>query len=300
MDREFREGAIVEIGTRPEWGPGKIVRATGEHLHIVFRDLPDRTAKVFTAGAPALLLAGLQSDPILDNLPPLFEKDGRWHLPSSRVAFAQAERTFLRHFPGGFSDPRYIAGERAGKDEANRQFEARLSVTELRGILDSDDLSSLVKTLLSIKSHVNELLAPFENAAFQDAMRDLEAARKFLSALSHLLEAPEIERDVFDQYIDAIMSLPVRKSRVASWPIATLFPHIAQPSRHMFLKPERTQVAAEALGFDLHYDASLNWKTYEALLRMGEVYLKLLRNRGAKDFIDVQSFIFVGGGGYDA
>jgi hypothetical protein len=68
----------------------------------------------------------------------------------------------------------------------------------------------------------------------------------------------------------------------------------------MFLKPERTRMAAQALGFNLRYDASLNWSTYESLLRMGTVYLDLLKGRGARDFIDVQSFIFVGGGGYDA
>lgn len=67
----------------------------------------------------------------------------------------------------------------------------------------------------------------------------------------------------------------------------------------MFLKPEVTQRAAEVLGFDLQYRADLNWVIYAALLRMGNVYLGLLKNRGAKDFIDVQSFIFVAGGGYD-
>jgi hypothetical protein len=68
----------------------------------------------------------------------------------------------------------------------------------------------------------------------------------------------------------------------------------------MFLKPEKTKAAAETLGFDLRYNTILNWDTYDALLRMGDTYLGLLKNRGAKDFVDVQSSIFVAGGGYDA
>jgi hypothetical protein len=68
----------------------------------------------------------------------------------------------------------------------------------------------------------------------------------------------------------------------------------------MFLKPEKTKAAADTLGFDLRYDATLNWDTYAALLRMGDLYLSLLKPRGAKDFVDVQSFIFVAGGGWDA
>jgi len=67
----------------------------------------------------------------------------------------------------------------------------------------------------------------------------------------------------------------------------------------MFLKPEVTQVAAEALAFDLQYNSAPNWTTYSALIRMGNVYLDLLREMGAHDFIDVQSFIYVSGGGYD-
>jgi hypothetical protein len=296
----FAEGAIIEVTGKPEWGPGKIVHASGDHLHIVFRELPDRLAKMFSAGAPTLRLAQSQKDPILDNLPPLIEKNGRWYLPAERVLIADAERRFLRHFPAGFLDPRYVAGERAGKDEAHRQFQMKLPPHEIGKMLESDDLLPLIKTVLSVKTHVNELLAPFENAAFHDAMGDRDAARGYMSALLRLLQSPASDQDAFEYYIDSVMSLPVRKSRVASWPVATLLPHIAQPTRHMFLKPERTRIAAEALGFDLRYEASLNWSTYESLLRMGSIYLDLLKNRGAKDFIDVQSFIFVGGGGYDA
>jgi hypothetical protein len=67
----------------------------------------------------------------------------------------------------------------------------------------------------------------------------------------------------------------------------------------MFLKPEVTQVAAETLAFDLQYASAPNWTTYSALIRMGNVYLQLLQHMGARDFIDVQSFIYVVGGGYD-
>jgi hypothetical protein len=50
--------------------------------------------------------------------------------------------------------------------------------------------------------------------------------------------------------------------------------------------------------FDLQYNAIPNWITYQALLRMGTVYLELLRRLGARDYLDVQSFIYVTCGGY--
>ena len=300
MTHGYREGMIVEVAKNPGWGPGKIVHISDDHLHIIFRDLDGKEARIYTLDAPALSVAAIQSDPVLDNLPPLSEKDGHWFLPVSRISFAAAERTFLRHFPAGFSDPKYTEGERAGKDAAHRMFHEHLGLKEFRDLLESDDISSLTKRALSLKTPVNELLAPFENAAFHDAMRDLNATRTFFDALLCLLESPVVNAEVFEPYLDAVLSLPAKRSKVASWPVATLFPHIAQPDRHMFLKPERTKIAAETLGFDLRYDATLNWETYAALLRMGDVYLELLKNRAAKDFVDVQSFIFVAGGGYDA
>ncbi|MGA2166652.1 MAG: hypothetical protein ABSG62_00480 [Terracidiphilus sp.] len=300
MNYEYKEVMIVEAVSKPEWGPGKIVHVSGGHLHIYFRDLPGKETKTFTLNAPILRVSAFQNDPILDNLPPFFEKDGQWQLQFSRIPLVIAERTFLRHFPLGFSDPKYAKGERSGKDEANRRFDKQLELKEFRKLLESDDIPTLVQRALSVKTPVNELLAPFENAAFHDAIHDLNAARTFFSALLCLLESLEINAEVFEPYIDAVLSLPAKKSKVASWHAATLFPHIAQPGRHMFHKPERTKAAAETLGFDLHYDAALNWQTYDALLKMGDVYLGLLKDRGAKDYVDVQSFIFVAGGGYDA
>jgi hypothetical protein len=67
----------------------------------------------------------------------------------------------------------------------------------------------------------------------------------------------------------------------------------------MFLKPEVTKQAASTFQFDLRYEATPNWETYDALLRMGRVYLELLIPFGARDFVDVQSFIYVTCGGYE-
>jgi hypothetical protein len=140
MTREFREGMNVEVAKNPGWGPGKIVHISNQHLHIIFRDLDGKEARVFTLDASAFNIAALQSDSILDNLPPLSEKDGHWHLSVSRISFAAAERTFLRHSPAGFSDPKYTEGERAGKDQADQMFHKHLGLKEFRSLMESDDM----------------------------------------------------------------------------------------------------------------------------------------------------------------
>jgi hypothetical protein len=74
-------------------------------------------------------------------------------------------------------------------------------------------------------------------------------------------------------YFDAIEKLPQPKGRVATWPIATLMPFLAQPDRHMFLKPEITQEAEARLGFHLSYKPHPNWLTYKKLLELTELLL---------------------------
>lgn len=299
MNGEYREGVIVEAVSKPEWGPGKIVHINGDHLHVFFRDIEGKEAKVFRLDAPALSMAALQSDPMLDNLPPFFEKDGHWQLQFLRIPFVIAERTFLRHFPLGFSDLTYLDVELPEKREAHRRFDEQLNLKEFRKLLESDDIPALAKRVLFARTPSTIYSLPLRMLRFK-MLCAISKGRAFFSTLLCLLESPVINADVFEPYIDAVLSLPAKKSRVASWPVATLFPHIAQTDRHMFLKPEKTKAAAGTLGFDLCYDATLNWDTYAALLRMGDIYLSLLKPRGAKDFVDVQSFIFVAGGGWDA
>jgi hypothetical protein len=61
----------------------------------------------------------------------------------------------------------------------------------------------------------------------------------------------------------------------------------------MFLKPGVTQEAEARLGFYLSYKAHPNWLTYKKLLDLADLLLRDLRPLGARDYIDVQSFIFV-------
>jgi hypothetical protein len=294
----YRVGMIVEAINKPDWGPGKIVHVDA-HLHVIFRDDEGKETREFSVESPYLRYAAIQSDPRLDNMPRVIEKNDSWQLPASRISLATAEKKFLHHFPQTFFDPAYIDKERAGKDKAHHAFNELLGIDELRSLLKTDDIPTIVERALSVKAPVSELLSRIENNAFHDAMCDSDAARRFFTALLHLLESPVVNAEVFEPYLDAVLSLPTKKSKATSWPLATLYPHIAQPDRHMFLKPEKTKSAAETLGFDLQYSPILNWETYAALLQMGEEYLKLLEKWDAKDFVDVQSFIFVAGGGYD-
>ena len=95
------------------------------------------------------------------------------------------------------------------------------------------------------------LLSPYENDAFYDAMRERQAVLSYFSGLLKVLDANVADRPTFEGFFEVVTSLPADRGRVATWPVATVFPYLARPDRFMFLKPEVTKSAAESLGFDL-------------------------------------------------
>ncbi len=294
-------GTLVVQPTRPEWGSGKVVKVDGTRAYVVWRDVPDREAKTMIASF--LQRAPDQEDDILDNLPPLVEKDGKLLLPKARITFKQAVHTFLSYFPQGFYDPGFLGdskkkGERFYKEAAHDYYVSVLGGDKFRELLEND-LASLVQEVDRCVGKVN-MLHMTEAAAFRDALRDEDAARALFVALADLLDAEEISESVVAPYFDAVCSLPAERGPVAKWTVATIIPFLSQPKRYMFLKPEVTKKAAESLGFELNYRTEPNWLTYKSLLRMAEIYGQKLAYLKPRDMIDMQSFFYVACGGYKA
>ena len=75
--------------------------------------------------------------------------------------------------------------------------------------------------------------------------------------------------------------------------MASTQPDLANPNRFMVLKPRISRQMAERMRFDLLYSPTPAWHCYEAHLRMSAALLDRLRELGASDFIDVQSFMWV-------
>jgi hypothetical protein len=49
---------------------------------------------------------------------------------------------------------------------------------------------------------------------------------------------------------------------------------------------------AARMSYDLKYDSTPNWETYDQTLRMAQQLLAKLTPLGAKDMIDVQAFMW--------
>ena len=88
-------------------------------------------------------------------------------------------------------------------------------------------------------------------------------------------------------------ALPRKQTRVLTWPLVTVFAFIAQPDRHIFLKPNVTRRAADEYGFDFEDRSRPSWETYASLLECARLLQRDLADLRPVDMIDVQSFIWV-------
>jgi hypothetical protein len=207
---------------------------------------------------------------------------------------AAARRQFLRHFPDGFHDETYVAWERDYKWEAHRLWRAGIGGKEvLAASLAAGDHARVAAAAVRIESS-RQLLFSFEKMALRDAVvRSPVGAARFADGLHDWLHGGGSERSRFERWIEVVASLPRRQTRVLTWPVLTVFGFIARPKVHCYLKPMVTRRAAERYGFDLHYSPRPSWETYGSFLDLCHRVRAEVADLGARDMIDVQSFLWV-------
>jgi hypothetical protein len=154
--------------------------------------------------------------------------------------------------------------------------------------------ADIARRAVTIESRTN-LLFSFEKMALRDAVKPPAGARKFAEALYEFLYGRGGDRARFEGWCEAVASLPRRQTRVLTWPLLTVFGFIAQPRKHIFLKPMVTRTAAREYGFDFDYRSRPNWDTYLRLLNFAKTVESDLADLNPKDMIDIQSFLWVQG-----
>ncbi len=167
---------------------------------------------------------------------------------------------FLELFPGGFSDERFLSWERDYKVEAHRLWRSEIGgARELRAALDEGRHAEVAQAAVRIESG-RALLFSFEKMALRDAVvRSEDGAVRFAEGLYDWLHGAGSEQDRFQRWVEVVAGLPRRQTRVATWPVVTVFGSIARPKVHVFVKPETTKRAAARYGYDLSYASTPSW-----------------------------------------
>ena len=216
------------------------------------------------------------------------------HPRSTANLAVKCRKKFLRYFPGGFQDETYLYWERNYKWEAHQRWEELLGREQLRALLKDGEHVEIARRATSIEARTN-LLFSFEKMALRDAVKSPVGASAFAEGLWDLLYGRGTDQARFERWIACVGSLPRRQTRVLTWPVVTVIGFIAQPERHIFLKPNVTRVAAKAYGFDFQYVSRPNWDTYQSLIAFAEKVRRDQRDLKPRDMIDLQGFIWVQG-----
>jgi len=206
-------------------------------------------------------------------------------------------RKFELFYPAGFEDETYLVAERSHKERAHLEWDAELAPATFRKLLARGEFRAIADAAVRIEARAN-LLFSFERMALRDAVKSPTGARLFATELYAWLYGHGSPQRRFSDWLEALRDLPQRKSRVLTWPVATVFGFIARPERHLFCKPRATRKAARLYGYALNYDTQPTWSRYQDLLTFAAVLRRDLdRKPGfkAKDMIDLQSFMWVQG-----
>jgi hypothetical protein len=293
---ELATGMLVQHASL---GIGKVVAIEATAVHVFFPEAEKRyAAKLRWPAARPLLKLEVERNTWLEGLS-AFSLDpatGRYALAASWITLDQAIAEFLAAYPQGFSDPAFV-GDGTGKRErasrwraANAEWVEALGGGEGERLLAGGEIRELVRRALKVGRHVTLVPGALEEGSLADAFRDLDAARAFFEALFEVLPAPLPARGRFEALFAAAEGLQVAPA--LAWPIATLFPFVAAPERHVFLLPGSAPRAADRLGCDLRFDPAPNWATYAALRGFTVKLLEGLQGIGARDFIDLEAFLY--------
>lgn len=219
----------------------------------------------------------------------------RHPIPKSLTPAAKrARKHFFTHYAEGFRDASYLELERSYKLAAHEKWLAQLNPKMFRALLKEGRFSEIADRAVRIESRTN-LLFSFEKMAVRDAVKTPSGARLFAEGLYDFLHGRGSDRKRFERWVETVANLPRRQTRVLTWPVATVFGFIAQPEKHLFLKPTVTRLAAARYGFPFQYRSRPNWETYSEALAFAETVRKDQGDLKPKDLIDLQGFIWVQG-----
>jgi len=203
-------------------------------------------------------------------------------------------KKFLFYFRKGYTDPKYISWERGYKEAAHKQFQEQLNKNSFQSLLENRAYKTIADVAVKIESRTN-LLFSFEKMALRDAVKSVDGAETFARGLFEFIYGDKDLKDRFEDFVMIVEKLPRKQTRVLTWPVVTIFGFIGNPKEHIFLKPTVTKIAANKYGYSFSYQSKPNWNTYQSLLGFADLIKKDTRSYRPKDYIDLQSFIWVMG-----
>jgi hypothetical protein len=283
-------------------GLGKVVAVEPTAVHVVFVAQGARVAtKLRLPAALPFLQPPAASNAWLSSLSgfTLDAKTGRYGRTTTWLSHPDAVALFTDAFPLAFADPSYLGPEKGRGGRATRwrrahaAFAAAFGEGEGERLLAAGDVAGLVDRALKVARIVNPIVREAARTPFEAGRSDPALAGAFFAALFDLLSADAPDRVRFDALAASVAALTPDATPEARWPLVTLLPFVARPDVHVLLRTHFVCDGAQRLGLELVYEPAPSWATYASLLDATRQLLGRLRPLGARDHVDVESFMHV-------
>lgn len=188
---------------------------------------------------------------------------------------------------GDFTNPAFVAEELAYKREAAAALRERLSADHLRAWIAAGTLEEAkIQIKRACGGHYagqsNNLMNQFDIMALDDA-----SAENLVPALYDLLYGDGL----FPVRFAAWLAVVQQRSRNC-WPSATYFLMYHKPDQYIYVKPEPFKKVLRQLNSPILWESRPSAAKYTELRQLGKALLAQLQPLGAKDLLDVQSFIW--------
>src|SRR5687767_6979895 len=286
-------GVLVE---HTVWKRGKVIEIVSPYAIIHFPALatsPQGPQRKLREDAAQLTKSSVQSDPELDAIetgPAKPRKVSKRKVKDIQHPLDDTIHWFQQTYPATFADEKFMTADVTTKRKARDVFNAIFGEGRGAAMVEQGKHAEVATALDGIYRSTN-ILSPFEVKAVHKAfVKGDESATKVLATTLAFAANPGMGS--FKSMAEAVSQLSADGGKVFTWPIVTLLPFFADPKRFLALKPTNTELMAARMSYDLKYDSTPNWETYDATLRMAQQLLAKLTPLGAKDMIDVQAFMW--------
>lgn len=276
----LQEGDRVRHPSQDAWGLGKVIEVqSGGRARIFFEIagektlLVDRVHLIRVAGHAA-------SSSVLDEV-----ETAALRRPRVCRSLAEMKAVFLRRYPQGFADARYVKEERRAIGEAAERLHRELGSSALRLLLADGRHDELTGRILELID-ATPLVPAGEREELAAGLKTAPARRAFAIDAADLIAGRGAYGARFARFTRALFTLGIPR-----WPLATYLPALADPAKHLFVLPATLRPAAEVCHAEVAYRSEPNWETYHAMVGFAQWLSRELTPIGARDLLDVQAFV---------
>jgi hypothetical protein len=295
----FEPGQILTHSAAPDLGRMRINAVTNNHIYVSQENAAGGEEKTFQIDNAGLVLAKDQTSTGFPARRALEVLGVKKRKPSAKGVtkkvpnawpFDEAYKRFEAKYPGGFGDAAFLKDEREVKTAARARWQEQFGPNGLSQLQASKNPEEAAKAFVKVNTGLN-LLHPIEFAKFKSALASSPNSLALAQELVAAADEGSLSEARFNSLLKAYEACGIK---TGLWTLLTHWLYLGSAKGFPFMKPTITKAAAEGLALSLNYETKPSYAGYQKVVELYDKLWTLLEPKGAKDWQDLQSFVWIG------